>query len=269
MKHSHNKKRNTAFIFEALIKELTKASMNKDADRKNKCLSIIKEFFKKGSVLKKDLEIYDSLSQVDDLDQVTIEKIVQESKLQFKRLNREKVFNQQSRLINIINKVLGESVWDNFTVKYKKLATINQVLEQQKNPKSQVLVESKLVSMLCATETKTPFPNVNNLAVKTFIEKFNEQYSENLSESQKSFLSKYIQTNGEDSVDFKVYVYQEIDKIKSFLNENIQNYDGALAENVKKVVDKVSKFNTKKFDDEFVFDVLRIQTLVEKLEHNG
>ena len=105
--------------------------------------------------------------------------------------------------------------------------------------------------------------------MRTFIEKFNEQYSENLSESQKSFLSKYIQTNGEDSVDFKVYVYQEIDKIKSFLNENIQNYDGALAENVKKVVDKVSKFNTKKFDDEFVFDVLRIQTLVEKLEHNG
>ena len=39
--------------------------------------------------------------------------------------------------------------------------------------KKQVLIERKLISMLSSTEMgKKPFPNVNNLAVKTFVEKF-------------------------------------------------------------------------------------------------
>ena len=41
MKTKHNKKRNTAFVFEALVREATKAIVAKDATRKNKTLSIL------------------------------------------------------------------------------------------------------------------------------------------------------------------------------------------------------------------------------------
>ena len=37
MKMKHNKKRNTAFIFEVLIRELTKSIVEKDTTRKRKC----------------------------------------------------------------------------------------------------------------------------------------------------------------------------------------------------------------------------------------
>ena len=48
LKLKHNKKRNTAFLFESLTKELTKAIVNKDEKTKQIILSVIKEHFRKG-----------------------------------------------------------------------------------------------------------------------------------------------------------------------------------------------------------------------------
>ena len=54
----HNKKRNTAFIYETLTRELTKAIVDKNAERKSTVLSIIKEGFSGESVLISELELY-------------------------------------------------------------------------------------------------------------------------------------------------------------------------------------------------------------------
>ena len=43
MRLKHNKKRNTAFLYETLIKELTKSVVEKDIDKKEKLNSLIKE----------------------------------------------------------------------------------------------------------------------------------------------------------------------------------------------------------------------------------
>ena len=51
MKFKHNKKRNTIFIFESLVRELTKSVINKDFSRKKQILSIIKENFGNTTVL--------------------------------------------------------------------------------------------------------------------------------------------------------------------------------------------------------------------------
>jgi hypothetical protein len=61
MKIKHNKKRNTAFVYEALIREGTSAILQKDEKRKQTIVDIIKEHFKNGSILKSDLECYRSL----------------------------------------------------------------------------------------------------------------------------------------------------------------------------------------------------------------
>ena len=56
LKLKHNKKRNTAFLFESLTKELTRAIVNKDEKTKQIILSVIKEHFRKGSILAKELD---------------------------------------------------------------------------------------------------------------------------------------------------------------------------------------------------------------------
>ena len=55
----HNKKRNTAFLYECLIAELSERTFNKK-DRKN-VINIIKESFNKHSELYKELQLYKSL----------------------------------------------------------------------------------------------------------------------------------------------------------------------------------------------------------------
>ena len=44
-KTRHNKKRNTGFLYETLIKELTKTIVNNDVEKKSKVIFIIKEYF--------------------------------------------------------------------------------------------------------------------------------------------------------------------------------------------------------------------------------
>ena len=57
MKLKHNKKRNTAFLFEVLTKELTKAVVSSDIKRKRIILGVIKESFGVSRVLKRELGI--------------------------------------------------------------------------------------------------------------------------------------------------------------------------------------------------------------------
>ena len=269
MKFNHNKKRNTAFIFEALIKEMTKATLAKDLQRKQQCLTILREGFSKNSALKKELDIYNSFLDVEDMQPSEIDKIVQESKRQFIELDRKLVYSLQSKIINSINKTLGESVWNNFVMNYKKLATLNQVLSQSLAPKKQVMLETKLIDDLQNKKEKKMFPKVNNLAVTTFINKFNEKYSDHLSEDQKTFLSRYIQTNDHNSLEFKTYLYEEIDRIKTCLTEQQSSLDKETGGKVQQVVERISNFDKRKFNNEFIFEVLRMQTLVEQLQNNG
>ena len=57
----HNKKRNTAFIYEAIIRELAKAIHESNTEKKSKIIKIIRENFKSNTLLGKDLEIYKSI----------------------------------------------------------------------------------------------------------------------------------------------------------------------------------------------------------------
>jgi len=270
MKLSHNKKRNTGFIFEVLIRELSKATMHEDKLRKDSVLTILKSYFAKNKPLKKDLEIYNSFSDVKSLPKETIEKIVVEAKKQFTKLDREYIFKEQTKLINRINKTLGQKIWENFIPNYKNLASINQILQQKMNPQKQVIFEDKLVESLTATATeKTVFPKVNNLAMKSFIEKFNNQYSDTLNENQREFLNKYIVSHAGDSVEFKSYIYEEIDKLKSFLENNKDKYDKQTPKKIDKVLERITSYKNKRLDKTLIFEILRIQTLVSELKNNA
>ena len=78
MKIKHNKKRNTAFVYEALIKEATVAILKKDSDTRDKVVELIKIHFKPGGILRKDLDCYRSLCESQNLDRLTSEKMVED-----------------------------------------------------------------------------------------------------------------------------------------------------------------------------------------------
>ena len=266
MKYNHNKKRNTALIYEVLINELTKVTLNNDSKKREKIVDVLKEFFSKGKILSKELEIYKSLAgDTTYKSKEIVEKILIESKKQFDSLDRKQIFNQQTKLINKINKSLSKNIWQNYIPSFKKSATINQILQSDLSPKKQVVLESKLIEALVSSKPENKFPKVNNLAMKTFITKFNEKYSKELNESQKQFLNKYIISHVDGGLEFKTYVYAEIDRLKTVLKENSSHKDKNTQIKIQKVLDKISNYNKKKLDKDSLYEIFKIQMLVSEI----
>ena len=79
-KFKHNKKRNSAFLYETLIQELTKAVFEKNVERQQAILSMVKESFSKNTLMYKELKLYESLTKTKNVDELTAEKIINETK---------------------------------------------------------------------------------------------------------------------------------------------------------------------------------------------
>ena len=272
MKLKHNKKRNTAFLYEALIKELTKAIVNKDIKKKNALVSTLKENFSVGQILQKELELIKTLSETKKVDMFTAERLLTESVSRYSKLDANKIFEAQSKLIESINKNFGKEVYSNFVPNYKHLATIWQLFTQSTSVKEKVLLEKALVFSM-TTKTKAPvkakqMPHVDKLVFKTVIENFNKSYDGELLSEQKELLNNYIISFGANEVEFKVYLNEELGRLKnevSLLKEKevmLENKD--LAGKLEDVRTTLDKFQTKKINPVMLEKVMQVQKLVKE-----
>ena len=87
MRNRHNKKRNTAFLYEVLVRETTKAVVNKDNQRKKAVTKIIRQYFKKGTSLYEELQLYKILLGTTDLSERVSEKLLAEASISRKKIN--------------------------------------------------------------------------------------------------------------------------------------------------------------------------------------
>ena len=195
MKHKHNKKRNTAFLFESLIREVTRASLKNDSRRRTKTINILKEFFSKNKILANELELYKTLYEPANCSADFAQKIINETKARHKRLDKESIFQLQTKLINKINKDLDKNIFENFIPNYKNLATAYQVLYEHADIKKQINLEERLKDFLQKNNEvveEQKYKPVSKLAFKTFHNKFNETYGNNLLTEQKELINHYI-----------------------------------------------------------------------------
>mgnify|MGYP003340332236 FL=1 len=195
MKYKHNKKRNTAFLFETLIRELTKSVIDENNERKKTILSIVKEHFAKNTILSKELELYKALYKSDEITEDFAEKLLKEVKSEHRALDQKKIFEAQSNLIKQINMKLTSKVFGNFVPNYKNLATIQQIFSTKvQNPRTRMMLEQDYVKTLSSKETlnENKLKPVDKLTFNTFISKFNDRYSSGLLKEQKSLLKYYV-----------------------------------------------------------------------------
>ena len=145
----HNKKRNTAFLYECLIKEITKAVVRKDNARKEAIINIVKENFSRGCVLYEDLQLYKQLLETKNLQQEFASRFIVEVKKDWENLNRKQIFNQQTKLIKQINESIGSEVFGNFVQNYRNLATIGQFFNSKSvSAKNRLVLEDKIKNLL-------------------------------------------------------------------------------------------------------------------------
>ena len=109
-------------------------------------MSVIKECFKAGTCLYRELKIYQNIVNTKVDERRLAEKILYESRIEHSAIDNKKLFNEQSNLISKINKQISQDVYTNFVPNYKDLATLHQIFNNPKiEAKSRVLLEETVV----------------------------------------------------------------------------------------------------------------------------
>ena len=275
MRLKHNKKRNTAFVYEALVRELTESVVRNNKNKQNKIVSIIKDHFTQDSILKEELELYKSIYETKSIKKDTAEKIVYQVKERHDTLDKKRLFQEQTALINKINKTLSKNLFSNFVPNYKTIASVYSIFQQALPVKDRVLLEESIVEQMSSSaediQEKVQKP-IDTLTYKTFVKSFNEEYGTSLSEEQKDLLGHYISSFADNGLQFKTYLNEEISRIKGKLltlgKKEGFNSDKQLKQKLKEVYDILDNTKSKEIDTRTLEIVLNTQQLLEEIEQD-
>jgi hypothetical protein len=263
----HNKKRNTAFIYETLTRELTKAIVEKNLPRKKVIIGILKEHLGKETVLGQELALYRVLLETTNLQDRVASRLLEETKKGYAELNEGAVFDAQSRLIAAINKSLGQEVWSTFVPNFKSLASVNGIFSKKTAIKKRVLFEQAIVDRMSRpTETLSEtLQPIDNLTYHSFIKKFNTKYSSLLQEQQ-DLLTHYVTSFADDGLEMRVYLNEEIGRLKEVLaTATDEAIEPLVAQKVKEVQEYLEGFRKREFIEKDLSKVLKVQSLAKEL----
>ena len=273
MKIKHNKKRNTAFVYEALVREATISIIKENKERKDKVVSIIKKHFASDTLLYKDLECYRSLYEEKFPNKEMASRVINEVKMQKRLIDPTALFQQQTELIHDINKDLSSDTFNNFVPNYRCLATIEQILSFKTSPKSKIMLENQIMdTLVIAKEGTDEMPTIDNLTYRQSVKLFNEKYESQLLKEQKNLLTFYVTSFSDNGLQLKMYLNEEIGRLKEKLIEAREVpcivEDQEMLSKTNKIIDRLQGFAKQTINENVLLTVLKTQSLVEEI-YNG
>ena len=273
MKNRHNKKRNTAFVFEALAREATVAIIKGDAETKAKVVSIVRKHFTGDSLLKKDLECYRSLYENQNIDEATSKKIVEAVMAAKRLIDPDGLFKQQTEVIKDINKELSPQTFNNFVPSYKSLATIAKMFNTN-SPKQSVMLEAKIVQGMISNTEVSKLEPIDSITFVTFTKKFNQKYGDALLREQKELLNQYISSFSSEELEIKIYLNRELGRLKESLEKATEVEEVAADKDminktklVKELLESLSSETT--LTETNLLTILKTQELVKEIHEDG
>ena len=273
-KFKHNKKRNSAFIYEALIQELTRAVLDKNIQKQHEIKAIIKESFNRNTESYKELKLYKAITETSGISGQVAERVLNEVKLRHQNIDKDKLLQEQNVILKKIKKNFENDVFSNFVPNYKNLASISQIFSQNITVKSKVLLEKNIVdAMTVDNQKETELKPIDNLVFKSFTKRFNEEYGDKLLQEQKELLTRYITSFDNNGIELKVYLEEEIGRLKeavkkSFDTEEIQQ-DQTMQTNANKVLEMLESYKARKPDQQMIQEISKIQSLVREFQEDG
>ena len=236
-------------------------------------LELCKHYFSSKNILKKELDLYGAINNTFEVEKDVAEKILKEAKYQYDMLDKNKIFIQQTKLINNLNNFNNGKIFSNFVPDYKNLATISQIFNNSIPIKEKVLLENNLVQKMCALKENTEntkMETLDSLAYKMFVKKFNEQYGASLLGEQKDLITRYVMSFADNGLEFKIFLNEEIDRIKKELKKSLENKniceDQSMKEKTNLILNKVGAYKDRNIDSLMIQEVLKIQSLLKEIE---
>jgi len=272
IKFKHNKKRNSAFLYEVIIQEMTKAVISGDSALQSRITTLIKESFNPRSMLYRELKLYHALTRTKSVGVLTAEKIINEVKMRHKELNKKQLVMEQNKLTRKIRKYFTNDVFSNFVPDYKNLASISQIFNHKVPINSKVLLENELIGKMSVKLEEQKMVPIDNLVYKSFVKNFNEEYSDKLLKEQKELLTKFITSFNDSLIELNVYLNDEISRLKTELKKSLNikeiQEDTQMKTNASKVIEMLESYKNKKPDIQMVKEVIKVQSLVQELNAN-
>jgi hypothetical protein len=201
----HNKKRNTALLYEFLIRHVSKCLIESRKDEANKAVAILKKYYKAGS-LREELDLFNHAFHTKVKSAEYASKLLGKVLHEAKRIHTRRLDESKTKLIKEINRTFDANAFfahkiPNY-VMYASLQTLlNNATGQKKLHESVncLQLEEKLVNFMLSERTSQQSladslkldPQYNNAVYRIVINKFNEKYAGALNEAQKKLLSKY------------------------------------------------------------------------------
>ncbi len=261
----HNKKRNTAFLYECLIKEMTKAVVRGELQKKQQIVETLKRYFSKGTPLYNDLQLYKQMMETKNLKESLGIRFMEEVKKDWESLDRKEIFNKQTQLIKEFNQTLPEA-FGNFVPNYKSIATIGQFFNSSGlKAKSRLLIEERVKTLVISNPQAIKEDNlktVDSLTYKTFVSKFNDTYKETLLKEQRELLTTYITSFSDNGLGLKMFMNEELGRLKEQC-ESLS--EGKWSGKIRLVKEKLEHFKKKPLTEEVVKDVFHIQQLLSEI----
>jgi len=234
-KIKHSKFKNTGFIFELLVRQITSEIMSAN---KSVAERILKEHFNSKKELSKELKLYQYLINEKYNSESKAEKFIDTILEARKRLDKTKLTREKYNLIKEIKDTYNlEEFIKSPISNYKTLASIYKIFEvastdEQYDPTDIVssrftITESIINSSiqnkdaklkdLVMEEYKKQDEDLRAVSYKLLVESFNNKYK-NLTNDQKGLLREYI-NNINNTGKLNEYVSNEITKLINGLKE--------------------------------------------------
>lgn len=279
-KIKHNKIKNTEFLFECLSRQVTSDILN---DVKNSpALKIIKEHFKKGSVLNTELELYKALSSKSVSEPKKLDFLVESVGKMRKKLSNRDLRSSKYNVVKAIkenydvNQIFKTRIKDYKTVAsiYKFFESITTTVQPIEETDIRFNMMENLSKNSVLSKKDSKFENFSKqdsdirlLAYKMLVDKFNSKYS-SLSESQRNLLKQYI-NNISNTNSFKDYIISEVKKIQKEITRVLPKIDDNVVKIKLKEAIKISE-NYKKgqvVKDNQVVGMMRFYKLIDEIRN--
>jgi hypothetical protein len=245
-KIKHSKFKNTGFIFELLVRQITSEIMSSDNSVAEK---ILKENFNSKKELSKELKLYQYLINEKYNSESKAEQFINTICEARKRLDEKKLTKEKYNLIKQLKETYNIDEFIKSPVSnYKTLASIYKMFEvssteEQYDPTDIVSSRFTIAENIINTSIQNKDSKIKNavleeyrkqdddlraISYKFLVENFNKKYK-NLTNDQKGLLREYINN------------INNTGKLNSYVSEEISKLVGGLKEVGSKITDKVTK----------------------------
>ena len=272
----HSKYRNTAILFELLIRKITSEMIS---ENNSQAINILKKYFT-GTEIAKENRLYQTLLKNQNLTESKSNTIIETISKLSSKLDRKKLSKEKYNLIKEIK--ASYDIEDFFKASidnYKTLASVYTLIESNfvEDPHPSIIINAKTNLLEYLVESTTPketqiYQELSQmdkgdrfLIYKVMLENFNKKYHD-LGEEQKIILKTYV-NNISNSPSLKEFINKKFTSLKKSLIENSNRIeDQVIKIKVNEIINFINPIlESKKMKDDYVISLLQYIELNEEI----